>query len=114
MKVSLKGNILFKNLFKFLGIQGFEMRMVIKFLFNSIVKTRIFQDQQGNALGNYTLLSLQKVKPIMNKSHPDYYPMEYAMDVAGDFVTDLDNPKGLPKLRIKHEVGLKDSKIIIE
>jgi hypothetical protein len=75
---------------KYQSMQGFEMRI----------------DQSGNAQGNYTLLSLQPVEPIMDSDDPDYYPMRFAMNVAGDFIPDLNDPKGTPKLRIKHAVSL--------
>ncbi|PAV83685.1 hypothetical protein WR25_22112 [Diploscapter pachys] len=55
---------------KYQSIQGFEMGI----------------DSNGDAEGNYTLLSYQKVEP-MNDSHSvDYYPMDYALDITATFI----------------------------
>ncbi|KAI6177512.1 Guanylate cyclase [Aphelenchoides bicaudatus] len=73
---------------KYESMQGFEMRL----------------DEFGNALGNYTLLSWQAVEPVTDPENPDYYPMNHAMDIAGDFIPDPTKPEGLPILRFKHKI----------
>lgn len=52
-------------------MQGFDMRI----------------DENGNAQGNYTLLSLQEVIPVKDKSDPDYYPLNSALTIIADFIT---------------------------
>uniref|UniRef100_A0A915CXI3 Receptor ligand binding region domain-containing protein n=1 Tax=Ditylenchus dipsaci TaxID=166011 RepID=A0A915CXI3_9BILA len=47
---------------KYTSMQGFDMRI----------------DDNGDAQGNYTLLSLQAVPPVHNQSDPDYYPLDSA------------------------------------
>lgn len=51
----------------------------------------------GNAEGNYTLLSLQGVDPVRNKDAPDYYPLNLALDVSADFVLDEEAKNSTPK-----------------
>uniref|UniRef100_A0A7E4URV4 Guanylate cyclase n=1 Tax=Panagrellus redivivus TaxID=6233 RepID=A0A7E4URV4_PANRE len=67
---------------KYSSMQGFDMRI----------------DEHGNAQGNYTLLSLQSVTPVLNASDPDYYPLDEALTISADFVGD-DEVAALPILR---------------
>lgn len=61
-------------------------------------------DQNGNAQGNYTLLSLQSVLPIKDKESKDYYPLDTALDVTADFIANSDQD-GLPSLRFHKELN---------
>lgn len=71
-------------------MQGFEMRI----------------DENGDAEGNYTLLALQKVEPVNNDSHPDYYPLREALTITADFMANP-NPMDLPELRFKREMRIR-------
>lgn len=60
-------------------MQGFDMRI----------------DENGNAQGNYTLLSLQNVIPIKNKSDPNYYPLNSALTITADFINTNSNSENV-------------------
>ncbi|KAL3071379.1 hypothetical protein niasHT_036262 [Heterodera trifolii] len=60
-------------------------------------------DINGDAEGNYTLLALQQVEPVLNRSHHNYYPLTNAMDIVADFVANA-NPAQLPLLRFQQEI----------
>ncbi|VBB30422.1 unnamed protein product [Acanthocheilonema viteae] len=68
------------------SIQGFDMHI----------------NSNGDAQGNYTLLSLQEVKPVLDVDNPDYYPLNYGLDISADFV--LDFIGDLPLLRFKRDI----------
>lgn len=51
-------------------MQGFDMRI----------------DENGDAQGNYTLLSLQDVIPVNNNSDLNYYPLNSALSITADFI----------------------------
>jgi hypothetical protein len=70
------------------GIQGFDMQI----------------DENGDALGNYTLLSLQPISPMTNKSNPEYYPLDIALYPTADFVMSGD-PSALPQLRFQRKIN---------
>ncbi len=53
-------------------MQGFQVRI----------------DENGDALGNFSLLSLQSIISNMNASHPNYYPMQWALQVSAYFEDD--------------------------
>jgi hypothetical protein len=72
----------------FEGMQGFDMRI----------------DENGDAEGNYTLLALQAVDPVLNNSHPDYYPLNEALNISADFLAAHSNPTDLPELRFLHNI----------
>lgn len=57
-------------------------------------------DERGNSKGNFSLLSWQKVAPIMNKSDPSYYPLDHALDLTAIFVEAPDKDR-LPNLQFK-------------
>ncbi|MFH4974134.1 hypothetical protein AB6A40_000843 [Gnathostoma spinigerum] len=68
------------------SIQGFDMRI----------------NSNGDAQGNYTLLSHQEVEPVLDVSDPNYYPLSSALGIAADFVHDkLDD---LPLLRFQRSI----------
>uniref|UniRef100_A0A914H865 Guanylate cyclase n=1 Tax=Globodera rostochiensis TaxID=31243 RepID=A0A914H865_GLORO len=69
------------------SVQGFDMRI----------------DINGDAEGNYTLLALQDVNPVLNQSHHNYYPLNQALDIVADFVANA-NPSRLPILRMHRQV----------
>uniref|UniRef100_A0AAF5I350 Guanylate cyclase n=1 Tax=Strongyloides stercoralis TaxID=6248 RepID=A0AAF5I350_STRER len=68
---------------RYFSIQGFEMKI----------------NKNGNAIGNYSLISLQKVEPIYDKNNPNYYPIKYALNVTADFIDVDDGLLTLPKMR---------------
>lgn len=68
------------------GIQGFDMHI----------------NGNGDAQGNYTLLSLQEVKPVLDVENPDYYPLNYGLAISADFVHDFSGD--LPLLRFKRDI----------
>ena len=72
---------------KYTSMQGFDMRI----------------NENGDAHGNYTLLSLQSVPPVMNATDPDYYPLDSALMISADFVDD--EADGLPKLRFSRKIN---------
>ncbi|CAB3405369.1 unnamed protein product [Caenorhabditis bovis] len=69
---------------KYTSIQGFEMRI----------------DNKGNSQGNFSLLTWQSVKPIMNPDDAKYYPMDHALDITSVF-TAPENDSSLPTLSLK-------------
>ncbi|CEF71158.1 Protein kinase domain and Adenylyl cyclase class-3/4/guanylyl cyclase domain and Serine-threonine/tyrosine-protein kinase catalytic domain and Extracellular ligand-binding receptor domain and Protein kinase-like domain and Periplasmic binding protein-like I domain-containing protein [Strongyloides ratti] len=73
---------------RYFSIQGFEMKI----------------NKNGNAIGNYSLISLQKVEPIYDKNNPNYYPIKYALDVTADFVDVDDGLLTLPKMRYHKKI----------
>ena len=72
---------------KYKSMQGFDMRI----------------DENGDAEGNYTLLALQEVDPVLNNSNPDYYPLREALTITADFVAHS-NPTDLPQLRFQQQI----------
>ncbi|VDK69925.1 unnamed protein product [Onchocerca ochengi] len=68
------------------SIQGFDMHI----------------NNNGDAQGNYTLLSLQEVEPIMDVNNPSYYPLSYGLTISADFVYDFTSD--LPLLRFKRDI----------
>lgn len=56
-------------------MQGFQVRI----------------DEHGDALGNFSLLSLQTVIPNMNASQSNYYPLNRALQVSAYFEDDERN-----------------------
>ncbi|KAI1715408.1 receptor family ligand binding region domain-containing protein [Ditylenchus destructor] len=79
------------------SMQGFDMRI----------------DENGDAQGNYTLLSLQHVEPVLNKSDPDYYPLDMALTVSADFIADND-ASALPQLRFQGDISWPSGKIPLD
>ncbi len=63
------------HMFGHLGLQGYQMSI----------------DKNGNAVGNYTLLTRQKVKPIHNASANNFYPSEYALISTAIFAQTTDS-----------------------
>lgn len=59
-------------------------------------------NNNGDAQGNYTLLSLQKISPVMDKANPNYYPLEYGLTITADFIHDFS--ENLPIVRFKREM----------
>ncbi|GMR36337.1 hypothetical protein PMAYCL1PPCAC_06532 [Pristionchus mayeri] len=59
------------------SMQGFSMRI----------------NENGDAQGNYTLLSLQTVTPVRNVSDADYYPLDAALSITADFMADGNKSK---------------------
>lgn len=57
-------------------MQGFDMRI----------------NEKGDAEGNYTLLSLQKVDPVNETNSTDYYPLDKALSISADFISDEKDP----------------------
>lgn len=57
-------------------------------------------DERGNSKGNFSLLSWQRVAPVMNKSDPKYYPLDHALDLTAIFVEAPDKDR-LPNLAFK-------------
>ncbi|KAI1724868.1 adenylate and guanylate cyclase catalytic domain-containing protein [Ditylenchus destructor] len=82
---------------KYTSMQGFDMRI----------------DENGDAQGNYTLLSLQHVDPVLNKSDPDYYPLDVALTVSADFIADND-ASALPQLRFQGDISWPSGKIPLD
>ncbi|VDK69516.1 unnamed protein product [Litomosoides sigmodontis] len=68
------------------SIQGFDMHI----------------NSNGDAQGNYTLLSLQEVDPVLDVDNPDYYPLNYGLAISADFVHDFTSD--LPLLRFKRDI----------
>ncbi|VDM94971.1 unnamed protein product [Thelazia callipaeda] len=68
------------------SIQGFDMHI----------------NNNGDAEGNYTLLSLQEVEPVLDVNNPDYYPLKYGLSITADFVHDFSGD--LPLLRFKQHI----------
>uniref|UniRef100_A0A915Q3I8 Guanylate cyclase n=1 Tax=Setaria digitata TaxID=48799 RepID=A0A915Q3I8_9BILA len=68
------------------SIQGFDMHI----------------NSNGDAQGNYTLLSLQEVEPVLDVADPDYYPLNYGLSISADFVHDFSGY--LPLLRFKRDI----------
>lgn len=68
------------------GIQGFDMHI----------------NSNGDAQGNYTLLSLQEVDPVLDVDNPNYYPLNYGLAISADFVHDF--ASDLPLLRFKRDI----------
>ncbi|VDM21098.1 unnamed protein product [Wuchereria bancrofti] len=68
------------------SIQGFDMHI----------------NSNGDAQGNYTLLSLQEIEPVLDMDNPDYYPLNYGLDISADFVHDFTGD--LPLLRFKRDI----------
>lgn len=88
----------FKNFEKiFLGMQGFDMHI----------------DENGNAQGNYTLLSLQSVLSITDKESKDYYPLNTALDVSADFIANGEQD-GLPALRFRKVINWVNNHIPLD
>lgn len=56
-------------------------------------------DENGNAEGNYTLLSFQTILPITNKQSNNYYPLNFALDITANFITNNNKYNNLPFLR---------------
>uniref|UniRef100_A0A0N5A3Y9 Guanylate cyclase n=1 Tax=Parastrongyloides trichosuri TaxID=131310 RepID=A0A0N5A3Y9_PARTI len=81
----IMGNIIGK---RYTSIQGFEMKI----------------NKNGNAIGNYSLMTLQKVKPIYDKNDPNYYPVNWALNVTADFIDVDDGLHTLPKIRYHREI----------
>uniref|UniRef100_A0A0N5CAT4 Guanylate cyclase n=1 Tax=Strongyloides papillosus TaxID=174720 RepID=A0A0N5CAT4_STREA len=73
---------------RYFSIQGFEMRI----------------NKNGNAIGNYSLISLQEVAPIYDKTDPNYYPVKFALDVTADFIDVDDDLLTLPKIRYHRKI----------
>lgn len=71
---------------KYTSMQGFDMKI----------------NENGDAQGNYTLLSLQSVTPVTNASNPDYYPLNSALMISANFIEDEDD---LPKLRFSRKIN---------
>ncbi|CAK5037585.1 unnamed protein product [Meloidogyne enterolobii] len=72
---------------KYKSMQGFDMRI----------------DENGDAEGNYTLLALQEVEPVLDGSNPDYYPLKEALTITADFMAHP-NPINLPQLRFRRKI----------
>ncbi|VDK57207.1 unnamed protein product [Anisakis simplex] len=68
------------------SIQGFDMRI----------------NSHGDAQGNYTLLSLQDVEPVLDAKNPDYYPLKRALTISADFIYDTSHD--LPLLRFQRDI----------
>uniref|UniRef100_A0A1I8BF62 Guanylate cyclase n=1 Tax=Meloidogyne hapla TaxID=6305 RepID=A0A1I8BF62_MELHA len=78
---------------RILGMQGFDMRI----------------DENGDAEGNYTLLALQEVEPVLNGNNPDYYPLKEALTITADFMAHP-NPINLPQLRFRRHIRWPNGK----
>ncbi|VDM39574.1 unnamed protein product [Toxocara canis] len=68
------------------SVQGFDMRI----------------NSHGDAQGNYTLLSLQEVEPVLDSANPDYYPLRSALTISADFIYDTSHD--LPLLRFQRQI----------
>uniref|UniRef100_A0A183DZN0 ANF_receptor domain-containing protein n=1 Tax=Gongylonema pulchrum TaxID=637853 RepID=A0A183DZN0_9BILA len=68
------------------SIQGFDMHI----------------NSNGDTQGNYTLLSLQEVQPVMDLNNPDYYPLNHGLSITADFVHDSGGE--IPIIRFKRNI----------
>lgn len=59
-------------------------------------------NSNGDTQGNYTLLSLQEVEPVMDVNNPDYYPLNYGLSITADFAYDFADD--LPVIRFKRDI----------